>query len=427
MPYFIIFISLFFINTYSFAQKPLQNDCNRLFSTYKEFYKIKYYNKALISWKKVFEECPEMSKSIYIDGANMMKHKIKNAKTITEKEMFTDSLMIIYDQRIIFFGDEAKIKGLKGIDLFLINKDKTKEAYDLMLKSLEQRGDKTDPAVVNYIFEASCELRKKNEITEKILIENYYKCKQHIDKQIATKSKKQKKLKFIKKNIDNKFKETTVCNCKNLDNFFLEKIQKQNNNSALINLIFNELNDSCYNTKSYLHTIEKQIEKAPSAEIYTKIARAKAENDEKETALKYYTKAEEIVKTDELRAEIHYEKAIILTSERKFKDAREVALKASSSDKYKAKANILIGKIYINSIKTFEGDEFQKSAIYWLAVDCFERAKKTDGKILSEAEKLIQTYNPYCPTKEEAFFRNLQEGKNYKIKGWINRTTKVRF
>ena len=86
-----------------------------------------------------------------------------------------------------------------------------------------------------------------------------------------------------------------------------------------------------------------------------------------------------------------------------------------------------MGDIYVASSKSFEGDDFEKSAVFWVAVDYYERARRAGEDCAIDAAQKAATYRKYFPNKEEAFFRSLQEGQTYKIGGWINESTKVRF
>jgi hypothetical protein len=86
---------------------------------------------------------------------------------------------------------------------------------------------------------------------------------------------------------------------------------------------------------------------------------------------------------------------------------------------------ILIGDAYARSKNCFE-NEFEKTTIYWAAVDKFMKAKTVDPETEEKANERIDTYPKYFPDVETIFFYSLQEGDSYTVGCWINETTKVR-
>ena len=90
-------------------------------------------------------------------------------------------------------------------------------------------------------------------------------------------------------------------------------------------------------------------------------------------------------------------------------------------------AYILIGRAYAFGSTDFPGEDFEKHAVFWAAVDKFIKAKQVDPNVAEEANKLIEQYSVYFPTKDEAFFRSITAGQSYKVGGWINETTAARF
>ena len=77
-------------------------------------------------------------------------------------------------------------------------------------------------------------------------------------------------------------------------------------------------------------------------------------------------------------------------------------------------------------IVKFPGKDIEKSAVFWLACDYFEKARRSEDCSI-DASSNISKYRKYFPNKEEAFMENLKEGATYHVGGWINENTKVRF
>jgi len=87
---------------------------------------------------------------------------------------------------------------------------------------------------------------------------------------------------------------------------------------------------------------------------------------------------------------------------------------------------MLIRDIYVVTSRSFGEDDFEKSTVFWVAVDYFERVRRAGYDCSVNALQKISAYRRYFPDKEEIFFHSLKDGQTYKLEGWINESTKVR-
>ena len=110
--------------------------------------------------------------------------------------------------------------------------------------------------------------------------------------------------------------------------------------------------------------------------------------------------------------------------EKKYSQAISQTIKALQIKPDWGEAYLLQGNIYISGAKSC-GNDFEQTTVYWLAVDCFVKAK-SDDKVKDIAVKSINTYSKYFPNKETCFFNGVQSGEKYTIGCWINQTTLAR-
>jgi hypothetical protein len=89
-------------------------------------------------------------------------------------------------------------------------------------------------------------------------------------------------------------------------------------------------------------------------------------------------------------------------------------------------AYMLIGDIYVASTRTFDGTGIEKAAIFWVACDYYNKARK-GFDCAADAVTKASDYRKYFPNKEDAFMEGLKDGQSYRVGGWINETTTVRF
>ena len=119
--------------------------------------------------------------------------------------------------------------------------------------------------------------------------------------------------------------------------------------------------------------------------------------------------------------------AQIMWKEGKGEQGRAYARKAIELDKTDGEPYMIIGYIYAASSKECSANPLQAKAVFWAAVDKFQRAKEIDPSIASKANEMIREYSKLFPTSEDAFFYNVFEGDTYQVECWINETTKARF
>ena len=155
-------ISLLFVLP-AFSQKGIEDgskygkgedsiNCIKNLSLYREFFKHNNYRDAINPWRKVFGECPASSEKMYVEGITMYKNFIEAPPTPQRAEQMIDTLMLIYDRRIEYFGDEdGSILGRKGIDLLRYRRsdiDAVEEGYGILKKSIELGQSKSRDAVL---------------------------------------------------------------------------------------------------------------------------------------------------------------------------------------------------------------------------------------------------------------------------------------
>ena len=89
------------------------------------------------------------------------------------------------------------------------------------------------------------------------------------------------------------------------------------------------------------------------------------------------------------------------------------------------KAYFLMGTIWGSS--SCGGNEIERRAPYWVAVDFLQKAKSADPSLTEDANKLIGSYSAYYPQTAEAFMYDLTNGQSYTVScGGMRATTTVR-
>ena len=90
---------------------PQEREQNILNSNFlKESLDNKDYNAAAHYLKELLDKCPKASQNTFVRGITLYKNKIARAKSIAEKNTYTDSLMIVYDLRNEYFRRPSQVR-----------------------------------------------------------------------------------------------------------------------------------------------------------------------------------------------------------------------------------------------------------------------------------------------------------------------------
>ena len=224
------------------------------------------------------------------------------------------------------------------------------------------------------------------------------------------------------------FATSGAADCEALVGMYTPIFDEKSGDIDFIKAMLRRLNDAgCNNSSLFEKGAEKMYELEPSAEAAFNMARMFLRRGDKDKAKEYYKQAMDQETDQELLGNYYYEYAALLFDEKNLTEARNYGKKAIAIDQKNCKALMLVASIYLEGSKSYGNDAFEKSTVFWLVVDYFQKAARAGGDCIVEASQKAATYKAYFPGKEEGFFRGLTEGQTYKIEGWINETTTVRF
>ncbi len=421
------------------VQKMDSVECLKNYSLYKEALKKKMYDYSIGAWRTMFNQCPDVTIRLYADGVDIYKHYIDKEKDEVKKQALVDTLLMIYDQRIQYFGNhpkypEAWVLGRKGLEIVTYRRNETsalEEAVACFEASFNKLGRKMEPMVaVNWLQSTNALLANGDRTSNELL--NVY---MDVDEVLAYNIKKQKNANVIE--MLNKASNTCVeivvrsglDNCGALQDALMVKYEMvQDNPDGLGRLL--KLLDAfdCTNSELYAKAAERNYELSPTAEASYLLAKYFIKQNQFDKAKEYYLKTISQADDEELQAKCFYELAVVTFSHYKNSpEARQYAQNALQKKSNWGKPHILIGNIYAHESAKYGDSDFDHQTVYWVAIDQFNKAKRIDPECADEAEKQINLYSQYIPDKETGFFHGVQEGENYTIGSWINEKTTVRY
>ena len=413
-------------------------------SLYGEFYKQDDYKSALPHWQVLYEKYPKSTLNIYIHGAKIVEYLIENSSTDEELDKHIDEFMKLYDQRIKYFGSKGYVLGRKGTSFLKYKlsdkrtnplegdalKNALQTGYGWLALSVEEEKANTELPVFLLLMQTSRSLFKLGALPKEDVVKNYDKCTTLLN-EIAANTKENTKLEEIKKiqpYIETLFGTSGAADCGTLINIYTPQFQTKGNDVEFIKSMLRRLRQAkCNNSELIEMATTKLYELEPSAEAAFNMARGYVSKDNIALAKEYYDKAIGQETDPKLLASYYYEKGLLLyAKESAYSEAREMARKSISLDPDLCDANMLIGDIYVAASRSFNAEGIQKSAVFWVAADYYNKARKGDDCAADAANKAAEL-RKYFPNKEEGFMEGLKEGQAYKVGGWINESTTVRY
>jgi tetratricopeptide (TPR) repeat protein len=401
--------------------------CVTNLALYREYYKQKNYKDAIIPWRYVFNNCPRATENIFINGANIYNSFIAAEKDCATKQRLIDTLLLIYDVRTKYWGNEGKQLANKANDLLTADTSRSFEAYGMLKRSIEMLKNATEESTLRNYCSAAIRCFKSGNISSDAIIELYHQSEVIIDAHVTLSKENTERQGWsdLKRVIEvNIF---PLLQCKEITAIFTPKLLAKPDDVTLLKKVSEVLiYRGCIDDSLYLNTLEKMNVLAPDANTAFLIAREYLKRKDIAKAVETLNNVAEKLKDDDSRAICAYYLGAVYADEKDFTNARINALKAIQFKVAYGEAYVLIAQCYARSALDCGKDNIGSRAAFWCAVDKLNQAKKVDPKLESSVNNLINMYSRNFPTKEMLLAGKLKVGSKYLVECWINESTTVR-
>lgn len=401
----------------------------------KQYYDQKDYKTALGYWRKLYKTYPKSTINIYLHGSNIYQDLIEKTKDQKLKYAYIDTLMQIYDHRIKYFDQKGYILGRQGTDYMkykLENEDLTddqvkpimKKGYNYLSESVKLQGLESEAPVLILLTQATRKLFTLGDLEKEKVVENYDLVSKIVGNYLEKEPTSEK---FISTRdaIDQIFQSSGAADCEALINIYGPKFDQIATNIEDLKKMIRMLDrQSCDGTPLFAKASEKLYSMEPSAEAAYNMARLFVKSNQLDKAESYYKQAIDLEKDPINLSKYYHELATLNFSNPS--TAKMYFKKAIENNPASGKSYIMLGDLYAHNNKSVGKDDFERSMVFLLAVDYYNKAKKADPTVEADANEKIALYSQYFPAKEDIFFNGLTVGQSFPVGGWIGESTTVR-
>lgn len=446
-------------------------ECRDNLALYNDRVKAKDFDTAYISWKIVYDICPQSSKNNFIYGPKIVKYQINKAKKAGDSvaiKKFKNLLMEVYDNRLVYFpGREDYVLGLKAYDMMKYRIGTNQEIYDIYSRALELGGQEQGAAFYNGLFGVSARLFNEkvfsiadvfdaygivsegievnNNILNKKIAELSAKSEDTTSANLTAKEQKQlakakrelARYESVESNADKIIGK--IATCDNLNKIFNEESFEKNKDDAVwlkraSKMLLKEREneegemEDCSDSPVFFKIAEALYSIEPSINAARAMAKLAYKNGEFTKSVGYFKEAGS-QEVDPKKAANDYFKiaSIYATKLGSLQAAKSNIMISISKRRDWGRPYVLLAQIYALADGQCGNNVFEKKAVYWAAIDKLNYAKSIDPSVSKKANKYISIYKGQLPDKGVCFNLNHLEGEKYTIGCWINETITVAF
>jgi len=379
------------------------------------------YDAASGYLKKLLDNAPKGSENTYVRGVTLFKRKFALAKgDAALKKQCVDSMMIVYDLRVKYFGDHATrgrayILDAKARDYLNYRSDDReglRKAFEEAIEAAIEKNGKANAETVTVYFGNLCDDYQNGvgDVTADDIILIYDRLSPMFD--AADAEAREQKTRF-----DSYFGNSGVASCENLENIFRKKLEAAPEDENVLAQAVSLMSRAKCTGDFYLSTAEQYYKVKPSAETAMFLAQA-FQNENNFDKATFYLNEALAVETDPAEKEQLYVRiAVVELAARHYGAAAQAARSAQELNPENGYVYFVLAQCYAAAASTCQGLEGQ--AAYWAAYDTMSKAVarlETEPETLEHAKSMLSMFRQHFPTAEECFFAELKEGDRYTVK-----------
>ena len=390
----------------------------------------RYLQEAYPQWKTIVANCPKQSKNLYINGANIMKVMIATATTEDQKKAYIDELMAMYDTRIAKYGEAAKYTAKKANELEeILKEDGLEQYYALYSEAVRIGGEDLEAAYLVKYMEATINYVRAGHAEPTLVVDNYDVASDLLEEELhqnAADSAKAATIRGYIAGVESAF--SPYASCDQLVEIYGKKFEADPENIDLLKKITGiMMRKRCTEQDLFFRATENLYRLEPSPATAMRMGQMCISKKQYSDAVKYLNDAIQGV-GDKDKYNAYLFLGYAHTGAKNWGAARTAYNNAAATDATKGEPYMRIALLYGSTASSASEDNVGGKSAYWAAVDKLQRSKSVEPteENIEACNQLISSYAAHFPSKTDAFMAGLENGKTFRVPGWIGETTTVR-
>ena len=403
------------------GETPEERKDNIMISSFlKEEVDNRNFNAAAAHLQHLLAKCPAATENIYANGVKLYKQKINRAESLAETKMFVDSLLYLYDVRLLHFGSHPKrgkayLLERKAREFLTYNqsdREGVRAAFEDAIEAQVETNGVADPEFVAIYFKNLCD-DYSSDVVDAMTIVNAYDANAKHFENITEEQQ------VFKTQFEQCFAMSGAASCDNIETIFSKKLAENPDDEKILSQAFGLLSRANCESDFFFTVGEKYYAVKPSSEIAMYLAQA-FQNKKNYDKANQYLRESLAVETDPVEREKLYARIGILEmTTNNFSEAVASFREALNINPDNALAPFFLAQCFVNGASGCSG--LARDAVYWVAYDYLQKAiplleASADTAVhVDTAKKLAASYRAAFPTKEECFFNELNDGQAYTV------------
>ncbi|MBQ2727759.1 MAG: enzyme of heme biosynthesis [Alistipes sp.] len=396
-----------------YGDTPEQREQNILRSNFlKEAVQNKDYNLAALYFQLLHADRPKVSVNIYKYGAIIYRNKINRAKSVAEKKTMVDSLLAVYDARVLHFGDSAKegkayildVKARDVLNFMANNRAAIRQAFR---EAIEAGGAQTNPETIVVFFSNLCDdYQNTDEVMPEEIIAEYDRLTPFLEAHPT-----------FKEQFDAAFGRSGAADCENLEKLFRAKLAAAPEDAEVLNQAVTLMTRANCQSDFYFEVAEKSYAVQPTAQMAIYLAQSFKNKGDYDKASKYLNASLATEENPEERQKLLTQISVVELVANNISAAAKAAKEAMELNPEDGVPVFVLAQCYGISASNC-GEQFARQAACWVAYDTMSKAVdllQNNPEYLDTAKQAQAAFRSRFPSQEECFMRDLQAGNSYRV------------
>ena len=377
----------------------------------KESLQNRDYNAAAGFFNELVAKVPSAAESIYQRGEQIYINKFSRAKTRAEQVQAFDSMMVVYDLRLQYFGQtpesKAKILDRRARQYAKFNKKDREGLREAFQEAIAADVEGSNPdlyeTIVHY-FKGLCEDYENDEVYPDVVIAEYDRLSPLFDGYTPSGDAD------FRSQFETLFGTSGVASCENLETLFAKKLAGNPDDLDVLNQAVALMSRANCTSDFFFEVTERQYKQAPSANTAIYLAQAFQGKGDFAKATDYLREALKVETDERSRENLLVQLGMVELAQSHVSAARDVANELRE-------INAENGYSYFILAQCYAAAGCQEA--FWAAYDTMKQAEERfdDADLKDKARSLAVAYAGRWPqaNDEKFFMEGITAGSTYTI------------